>query len=208
MSFEGAISSLGLTRGEDGSIDRSPDPPMVIWNALADVQAKCEAENIAIGEMMQEGGGNRHGLMKREKFCTALKDNLPRLNVSAELLQAITGHYGVGYKDPRGQRENVAWCDFCEDVLKAKTVVDPRVWNDAVVRAAGKGRVPGAPDPVPRPRGWQPGDSTGKSLNRNVGEVVIDDAQVGQDVLDARDIDFSRGGGPAAGRIQWGAGVH
>ena len=37
------MSSLGLSRGPDGSIDRVADPPMAIWRALADIQAKHQA---------------------------------------------------------------------------------------------------------------------------------------------------------------------
>ena len=48
MAFEGAISSLGASRGIDGSIDRVPDPPQTLWNKLAFLSAKCETENIEI----------------------------------------------------------------------------------------------------------------------------------------------------------------
>ena len=107
MAFEGAISSLGATRGLDGSIDRVPDPPESLWATLAFLQAKCQTENIEIISIFEDAGGGHHGVMKREKFCTALKDNFTRCFFPKELLDEVTGHYGVGYKDQRGMRECV-----------------------------------------------------------------------------------------------------
>ena len=37
MSFEGAVSSLGKTRDEDGTVDRVADPPAEMWPILAAV---------------------------------------------------------------------------------------------------------------------------------------------------------------------------
>ena len=48
MAFEGAISSLGASRGIDGSIDRVPDPPQSLWHKLAFLSAKCETENVEL----------------------------------------------------------------------------------------------------------------------------------------------------------------
>ena len=42
------------------------------------------------------------------KFCTALKDQFPRYHFTVEVLDEICGHYGVGYKNPRGYKESVA----------------------------------------------------------------------------------------------------
>ena len=135
MSFEGVISSLGASRSLDGSIDRVPDPPQNIWGILAFLQAKCEAENVEIISVFevcgyplvccrgpddltlaasrclvwQDNGGSHHGTMKREKFCTALKDNFSRCYFTQDLLDELTGHYGIGYVDKRGFKENVAW---------------------------------------------------------------------------------------------------
>ena len=94
MAFEGAISSLGASRGLDGSIDRVPDPPDSLWNKLAFLSAKCETENIEILSIfevrclhaflgsrsgssiscisqdspffVQEYGADHQGMMKRE----------------------------------------------------------------------------------------------------------------------------------------------
>ena len=92
MAFEGAISSLGASRGLDGSIDRVPDPPPSLWNKLAFLSAKCETENIeilsifevrfathgllfccthdivhsAVVRHVQEYGADHQGMMKRE----------------------------------------------------------------------------------------------------------------------------------------------
>ena len=52
-AFEGAITSLGATRAEDGSIDRVADPPQELWKVLAFLQAKCETENIEISAMFE-----------------------------------------------------------------------------------------------------------------------------------------------------------
>ena len=48
MAFEGAISSLGASRGIDGSIDRVPDPPPSLWHKLAFLSAKCDTENVEL----------------------------------------------------------------------------------------------------------------------------------------------------------------
>ena len=155
MAFEGAISSLGATRAEDGSIDRIPDPPPALWDKLAWLGAKCDTENLEILSIFEDFGGNHHGLMKREKFCTALKDSFSRYHFDAGLLREITDHYGVGYKDPRGLRENVAWKDFCEDVLTAMKHVTPESRAKATEMARGKGVVPGKQNTAPV-LGWQP----------------------------------------------------
>ena len=48
MSFEGAVSSLGKTRDDDGTVDRVSDPPQKMWAVLAAFKYKCEVENIEI----------------------------------------------------------------------------------------------------------------------------------------------------------------
>ena len=98
--------------------------------------------------------------MKREKFCTALKDYFLRVNFTPEILDALTGHYGIGYKDARGTREHVAWKDFCEDLLSANTHVRPgSPEHDHAQEARGKGHIPGLGVLPAATRGWQPGDS-------------------------------------------------
>ena len=87
----------------------------------------------------------------RRKFCTALKDQFPRYHFTTELLDEITGHYGCGYKNPRGYKENVAWKDFCEDVINAKGRISGEHW----AAARGKGATPGTPHVEPK-LGWQP----------------------------------------------------
>ena len=101
MAFEGVISSLGASRGLDGSIDRVAEPPLALWEKLAFVGAKCDTENIEILSVFEDNGGNHHGMMKRERFCTALKDSFTRYHFDEALLREITDHYGVGYKNPR-----------------------------------------------------------------------------------------------------------
>ena len=156
MSFEGAISSLGATRAEDGSIDRVPDPPQQLWDKLAFLTAKVQTENIDLLSVFEEFGGNHHGIMKREKFCTALKDSFPRYHFNDELLGEICTHYGTGYTNPRGKRESVGWKDFCEDVHTARQHVSDAHWQQIVGGAArGKGETPGQPRVQPV-LGWQP----------------------------------------------------
>ena len=85
--------------------------------------------------------------MKREKFCTALKDNFARVHFTQEVMDEIASHYSVGYKDPRGKREHVAWKDFCEDLQKAHMHVRPGSPEaDSVAQARGKGHIPGGRD--------------------------------------------------------------
>ena len=186
-AFEGVISSLGATRAEDGSIDRVADPSPEVWKILAFLQAKCETENIEIiavfevsaaahvqsrlpvrnsesactARAQEQGGGplQHSGVMKREKFCTALKDNFTRCHFPMDLLKDITAHYGIGYMDPRGNRENVAWKDFCEDVLRAHEFAQapPGSPGSPTAGARGKGHIPGRGELPPPVLGWQPG---------------------------------------------------
>ena len=74
MAYEGAISSLGMLnmRNPDGSIDRSPPPTQSLWGILADIEAKCEVENLDIVDLLSNLGGNNRGMMKRNAFQTAL----------------------------------------------------------------------------------------------------------------------------------------
>ena len=48
MSYEGAISSMGKTRDDDGTVDRVADPPQKLWAVLAAFKYKCEVENIEL----------------------------------------------------------------------------------------------------------------------------------------------------------------
>ena len=60
MSFEGAISSLGKTRDDDGTVDRVADPPQKMWAVLAAIKYKCEVENIELASIF-EVRGRAHG---------------------------------------------------------------------------------------------------------------------------------------------------
>lgn len=56
MSYEGAISSLGKTRDDDGTVDRVSDPPQNLWAVLAAFKYKCEVENIEIVSIFEVCG--------------------------------------------------------------------------------------------------------------------------------------------------------
>lgn len=126
MSFEGAISSLGKTRDDDGTVDRVADPPQKLWAVLAAFKYKCEVENIELVSVFEEGGGNHFGVMKTSNFFSALKDNFGRYDIRSEIIEDIEDHYGCGYEDPRGRHENIAWKDFCEDVERSKEFDDSK----------------------------------------------------------------------------------
>ena len=65
---------------------------------------------------------------------------------------------GVGYTDPRGNKEEVAWKDFCEDLLTAHEHIRPGTPDfDAVEEAKGKGHIPGKGQLPQGVMGWQPG---------------------------------------------------
>ena len=65
---------------------------------------------------------------------------------------------GVGYTDPRGNKEEVAWKDFCEDLLTAHEHIRPGTPDfDAVEEAKGKGHIPGKGQLPQVVMGWQPG---------------------------------------------------
>ena len=53
MSFDGAISSMGKTRDDDGTVDRVADPPQNLWAVLAAFKYKCEVENLEIVSLFE-----------------------------------------------------------------------------------------------------------------------------------------------------------
>ena len=65
MSYEGAISSMGKTRDDDGTVDRVADPPQRLWAVLAAFKYKCEVENIEIVSVY----GMSHTTEARGGFC-------------------------------------------------------------------------------------------------------------------------------------------
>ena len=65
MSFEGAISSMGKTRDEDGTVDRVPDPPQKMWAVLAAFMYKCEVENITAPCGPWPGSRSPSGFLRR-----------------------------------------------------------------------------------------------------------------------------------------------
>jgi len=137
MSFEGAVSSLGKTRDDDGTVDRVADPPQKMWAVLAAIKYKCEVENIELVSIFEEGGGNHFGVMKTSNFFSSLKDNFGRFDIRPEVIEAIEDHYGCGYEDPRGRHENVAWKDFCEDVGRSKEFDDSKGVAEAMAMTRG-----------------------------------------------------------------------
>lgn len=142
MSYEGAISSLGKMRDEDGTVDRVADPPPEMWPILAALKYKCEVENIELVSVFEEGGDTHFGNMKTHKFFSVLKDNFQRYNFGVDVLDAIMNHYGCGYRDPRGRYENIAWKDFCEDVGYSKEKafeIDQKASNVAEIFATTRG---------------------------------------------------------------------
>ena len=65
---------------------------------------------------------------------------------------------GVGYTDPRGNKEEVAWKDFCEDLLSAHEHIRPGTPDfEMVDEARGKGQIPGKGELPQVVMGWQPG---------------------------------------------------
>jgi hypothetical protein len=142
MSFDGAISSLGKTRDDDGTVDRVADPPDNMWPVLAALKYRCDYENTHLDTIFFEGGGTHFGNMKTHKFFCSLKDNFQRYKFGEDVMDAIMAHYGCGYRDPRGRYENIAWKDFCEDVHKSKEKayeVDPKASNVAEIAATTRG---------------------------------------------------------------------
>ena len=92
MAFEGAISSLGASRGIDGSIDRVPDPPQALWNKLAFLSAKCETENIEILSIFEV----------RDHDCSHL---------AVDLAASIVLLSSYWYFAPAGVRRRPPWND-------------------------------------------------------------------------------------------------
>ena len=80
--------------------------------------------------------------MKTSNFFSSLKDNFSRYDIRNEVIESLEDHYGCGYEDPRGNHENIAWKDFCEDVGRSKEMaskVDPKASNVAEILATRRG---------------------------------------------------------------------
>jgi len=108
------------TRDEDGTIDRVRDPPPELLPVLAAIREKCKVEGVYIESIFQEAGASHFGTMPTARFISALTVGFPRFKLDQEIYVSIVMAYGIGYKNPLGHWESIAWKDFCEDVGKAK----------------------------------------------------------------------------------------
>lgn len=114
--------NAGKTRDDDGTVDRVKDPPKILLPFLACMKEKCKIENVDLLSVFEEEKASHTGLMATTRFISAMVIAFPRCKFDAPVLQALKDAYGVGFKNPGGQFETIAWMDFCEDVAKA---VDP-----------------------------------------------------------------------------------
>eukprot|EP00325_Prymnesiales_sp_UTEX-LB-985_P027545 CAMPEP_0174715854 /NCGR_PEP_ID=MMETSP1094-20130205/22651_1 /TAXON_ID=156173 /ORGANISM="Chrysochromulina brevifilum, Strain UTEX LB 985" /LENGTH=151 /DNA_ID=CAMNT_0015915517 /DNA_START=41 /DNA_END=496 /DNA_ORIENTATION=- len=117
--LEHVMSSMGKMRDIDGTIDRCVPPTRDLWPILFALRLKCEDENIELESRFIEGTGNKFGLIARAKFETVFVDTFSRYHITDDTLARIRDHYGTGYTDVRGYKENVSFKDFCEDVMNA-----------------------------------------------------------------------------------------
>ena len=68
---------------------------------------------------VQSAGASRFGTIATSRFISALGTGFPRFKIHEEIYASIVENYGIGYKNPFGQSEQIGWMDFCEDVSKA-----------------------------------------------------------------------------------------
>ncbi|KAL1522063.1 hypothetical protein AB1Y20_021707 [Prymnesium parvum] len=115
------------TRDDDGTIDRVRDPPEELLPVLAAIKEKCLVERIDIHSVFAEAGASPFGVLATTKFVSSLCVNLPRFLIDAEVFDAIIDAYGVGYRNPVGIWESIAWLDFCEDVRNATDTTEGQV---------------------------------------------------------------------------------
>ena len=123
-SLESVMTSLGKSRDLDGSVDRVGDPPDELLPTLYSIQQSASVASIDLYSIFVDAGSSPNGTISPNRFNTALKDYI-RHHLTRTDFALINQCYGVGYRHGRGEFEQIAWKDFCEDVGRVATGVSP-----------------------------------------------------------------------------------
>ena len=142
-----------MNRDEDG-VDWVPDPPEALkfWLLLFKIQN--HSKGIGLGQNLRYMGAKPNGLMQRDQFCIAITTTYREWRFSTQFLKSVCHAYGTGLADPSGEKESVAWKDFCEDV-DAQDYKNATWEHDMIVRGRhdeiGEDCRPEMPTKIPSP---------------------------------------------------------
>ena len=80
----------------------------------------AKVEGINLEYTLQQAGGTRFGTIGKRHFCSALTIAFHHYKFTPEIYKALCDAYAVGAPDfAEGGLEEVAWRDFCNDVLSS-----------------------------------------------------------------------------------------
>jgi len=118
--------SDGIATGIDRVAGGWDDLPLEIQAVLKDLRKMAKVEGINIEYTLQQAGGTRFGTIPRRHFFSALGIAFQHYTFSAELFRKLGDCYQIGKPDYAekmngnpGALEEIAWRDFCNDVLSA-----------------------------------------------------------------------------------------
>jgi hypothetical protein len=109
----------GNNRDADGTIDRVAGPPPEMLPMLKKIKRLCDMEYIDLYSIFENMGGTKYGTMNKTRFFGTMKDVMAKIHVFEDKeFHDIAVAYGTGADDihHKGEKEMIAWMDFCEDI--------------------------------------------------------------------------------------------
>jgi len=96
------------------------DLPLPLQQVMKELRQKAKVEGINLEFSLQQAGGTRFGTMPKRHFLSALTIAFERYRFTPEIYKMMTDAYAIGAPDfAEGGLEEVAWRDFCNDVLSS-----------------------------------------------------------------------------------------
>jgi len=96
------------------------DLPLELQQLCKDLRRMAKVEGINLEYTLQQAGGTRFGTIGKRHFLSALVIAFHHYNFSPQIMKALTTAYAIGKPDfAEGGLEEVAWRDFCNDVLSS-----------------------------------------------------------------------------------------
>ena len=101
-------------------VDRVAGPPPELLPLLKKIKRMMDTENLDIFGVFENQGGSKYGTMIKTRFISVLRDLLLKIHVFTEYeIHMVCKAYGTGADDTHcpGEKESMAWMDFCEDLV-------------------------------------------------------------------------------------------
>ena len=112
--------SDGIATGIDKIAGGFDDLPMVLQQLCKDLRRMAKVEGINLEFTLQQAGGTRFGTIGKRHFLSALCIAFHHYTFTPEMMKMLTDAYAIGMPDfAEGGLEEVAWRDFCNDVLSS-----------------------------------------------------------------------------------------